>query len=936
MGSHAPGGAPLWRAPTQQQPHHTPLSIAALSQPGLGAAASASFLWQPGQDARAEQSDVDWHEIMAEINNDVVGERHAPPAPAQGAPFPRNVPPSLHAIPPWPGQGPAPAPSPAAFPQPAPPFGRGPPPVIAEMGGLTRQQEAGLLAMLQELQRQVGAGAVANAGLLSQLEEAKKRASAAEEAIASLRAAAASTSATAAEARERLAVSEKRAKKATEEKGEAEKRAKAASDTRDAAKEEWVRVAAGLKSAQDEAGTLRAENVKLAAEVKRLGAAFKTAVSERDKAVSGRGNADKLNRQLEAAAEAHASESRVREEEAARLRSTAEGATAQLGAAQAAMSRVTRERDMVRAELAASEESAAAARKAAASAKDAEATARAAMEGWRQKFVYMGQEHTRARELHVRDKSAWSVTFDALQRALRSEPLGSDADIVAFVMGGAGSGVADVRAMLQASAVANREVLAAPAAAPRAVPGVVMAPAAEAPTAETPAADISVTAAAVEVPVPPQAADAAEFASEASSASDDAAEVAASASAQVPEAVKASVEQAPEATSAEQVPAAPASVCNLLQQRAAAFKAATGRVSSTIAETTDVLMGLIRAETIDKQVYFLAQDEAREEAFRQSLSMLHSSKGGAAVAKAAETVNGKPAAAATVGTEETAVEESDLAPLDLPVPLAPSPPPKAVQPLRRASPSPSPTPMDDNDALPPRREVPAPYVAPPAASAPPDDQYDDPLRVPFISIAYLEADDNSCLGRLQSIVKLGCPVDVRRDIKTLLYCIASGKMRCVSFLIDQGVNFGENDSAMRVAALAVRYALESWSNVDSRKAKEEMAWRLAAGVKLVGKGCPLVAPPGADGGPPPRAGGPITDAERQADPVARYDPERLRYGDADLHAPVPVILGVKGHSMDCREAGASGRRFTTFRVAAKAKIVADIWAAWAAAAAAQG
>jgi hypothetical protein len=259
----------------------------------------------------------------------------------------------------------------------------------------------------------------------------------------------------------------------------------------------------------------------------------------------------------------------------------------------------------------------------------------------------------------------------------------------------------------------------------------------------------------------------------------------------------------------------------------------------------------------------------------------------------------------------------------------------------------------------------------------------------------MEADDGACLKRLQSIVSLGCPVDQTRDLKTLLYCTASGKMRCVAFLMDQGVRFADTDACMRVAALAARYALESWANVDSKKAREEMGWREKQGAALVKRGCPLLPPAprsgdsecgagasagsggdasgGGAGGADPSGGGAggadpsdeelltarelsraqaglLTYArateraraakaaagialpeaseagDRAADPVYRYDPERARYVDADFGASVPAILGIRDFCPDHRDAGSA--RFTTWKVAAKQKVAADIWAAW--------
>jgi hypothetical protein len=143
----------------------------------------------------------------------------------------------------------------------------------------------------------------------------------------------------------------------------------------------------------------------------------------------------------------------------------------------------------------------------------------------------------------------------------------------------------------------------------------------------------------------------------------------------------------------------------------------------------------------------------------------------------------------------------------------------------------------------------------PVPGATEDAYFDDPLRLPYVSIQYIESDDNSCLKRLQSIVQLGCPVDQTRDLKTLLYCTASGKMRCVAFLMDQGVVYSDTDSCMRVAALAVRYALESWTNIDSKKAREEMSWREKQGSILVSRGCPLFHPGAAGAGGEAGAGG---------------------------------------------------------------------------------
>jgi hypothetical protein len=69
-----------------------------------------------------------------------------------------------------------------------------------------------------------------------------------------------------------------------------------------------------------------------------------------------------------------------------------------------------------------------------------------------------------------------------------------------------------------------------------------------------------------------------------------------------------------------------------------------------------------------------------------------------------------------------------------------------------------------------------------------------------------------------------------------------------------------------------------------------------------------------------------------SDPVYRYDPERARYTAADLGASVPVILGIREYTVDYREAAAAaagaGRRFTTWKVAAKQKIAQELWAAW--------
>jgi len=269
-----------------------------------------------------------------------------------------------------------------------------------------------------------------------------------------------------------------------------------------------------------------------------------------------------------------------------------------------------------------------------------------------------------------------------------------------------------------------------------------------------------------------------------------------------------------------------------------------------------------------------------------------------------------------------------------------------------------------------------------------DAYFDDPLRLPYVSIQYIESDDVSCLKRLQSIVKLGCPVDQTRDLKTLLYCTASGKMKCVAFLMEQGVRYSDSDACMRVAALAVRYALESWTNIDSKKAREEMAWREKQGAILVAKGCPLlptgetleslasaaaaVAAPSATDSANPTTGdtasavststksssslsctpGPLASpnhppagafrdeeeslayllrcgCDPNQDPVYRYDPERIRYTPSDLGAPVPVILGIREFTLDYR--GSSGQRFTTWKVSAKQKVANDLWNVWKAA-----
>ena len=61
--------------------------------------------------------------------------------------------------------------------------------------------------------------------------------------------------------------------------------------------------------------------------------------------------------------------------------------------------------------------------------------------------------------------------------------------------------------------------------------------------------------------------------------------------------------------------------------------------------------------------------------------------------------------------------------------------------------------------------------------------------------------------------------------------------------MSQGVHFEGTDSPMRVAALAARYAIETSPNVDSKRAKEELQWRVQAGMLLLGRGCPLVTPP---------------------------------------------------------------------------------------------
>jgi hypothetical protein len=206
------------------------------------------------------------------------------------------------------------------------------------------------------------------------------------------------------------------------------------------------------------------------------------------------------------------------------------------------------------------------------------------------------------------------------------------------------------------------------------------------------------------------------------------------------------------------------------------------------------------------------------------------------------------------------------------------------------------------------------------AAATPDAYFDDPLRLPYVSIAYIENDDEACLKRLRGIVQHGCPVDQTRDLKTLLYCTASGKMRCVSFLMDQGVHFADSTACMRVSALAVRYAIESWANIDNQKAREEMAWREKQGVALLRRGCPLFladeAPSASQPGGPP--------SNRMMDPVYRYDPERAKYADADFDAPVAVILGIKEKA----PAASSNRRFASWKVTAKQKVANEIYIAW--------
>ena len=207
-----------------------------------------------------------------------------------------------------------------------------------------------------------------------------------------------------------------------------------------------------------------------------------------------------------------------------------------------------------------------------------------------------------------------------------------------------------------------------------------------------------------------------------------------------------------------------------------------------------------------------------------------------------------------------------------------------------------------------------------------DGYFDDPLRLPFGGVAPMEAEDDSCLKRLQNIVKMGCPVDVERDLKTLLYCIASGKPRCVSFLMSQGVRFEGTDAPMRVAALAARHAIETCQNVDSRRSKEELQWRVQAGMLLLGRGSPLIVAPSA-------AAAVECASDRNADPVFRYDPMRGRFAAEDLCASVPAILGVKDYAADHRAAAGPGgearaRRFCTWAVAAKQKAAQSVWLTW--------
>ena len=114
-----------------------------------------------------------------------------------------------------------------------------------------------------------------------------------------------------------------------------------------------------------------------------------------------------------------------------------------------------------------------------------------------------------------------------------------------------------------------------------------------------------------------------------------------------------------------------------------------------------------------------------------------------------------------------------------------------------------------------------------------------------------------------------------------------------------------------------------------------MAWREKQGAALVRRGCPLLLGGGGDdaaGAAPPAA----PDA---SDPVFRYDPERAKYAPEDYGVSVPVILGIAKYVSRVGGGGADApgappRRFTAWKVAAKAKMAAELWAAWSAEAAA--
>ena len=73
-------------------------------------------------------------------------------------------------------------------------------------------------------------------------------------------------------------------------------------------------------------------------------------------------------------------------------------------------------------------------------------------------------------------------------------------------------------------------------------------------------------------------------------------------------------------------------------------------------------------------------------------------------------------------------------------------------------------------------------------------------------------------------------------------------------------------------------------------------------------------------------------ADRAADPVLRYDPERAKYAESDFGATVPHILGIREH-VPAAAPDAPAPRFTAFKIAAKQKVAQAFWTAWSAAAA---